>query len=318
LIRRNPAATLGLAAIVQVVYGICSAFISWQELTAAHQFSVSVAGTPTNEQAVRALGDFARSFAPYVAFQFLLVFLFQAVLTGMLTGAIGHGLLGHKITIGEAWRLARVPAVLGVTILAALIAVGMWVPVTAIVIGLAVAHAGAAAVVVGILGGLATLVLTIWISIRLTIALPAVVLEGVGPIDALKRSWQLVQGSWWRVFGITLLTGIVVAFIGFVLQFPFAIVGSLAGGSSFTMFNAGSTAAAPTVLSVAIGAIGSIVAATCTRPISAGVTVLLYTDMRIRKEGLDLALNQAAQARALTGDEFRNLWRPGQPTWRQP
>jgi hypothetical protein len=69
---------------------------------------------------------------------------------------------------------------------------------------------------------------------------------------------------------------------------------------------------------VAIGAIGSIVAATCTRPISAGVTVLLYTDMRIRKEGLDLALNQAAQAQALTGDEFMNLWRPGQPTWRRP
>ena len=48
--------------------------------------------------------------------------------------------------------------------------------------------------------------------------------------------------------------------------------------------------AAPTILWVVIGAVGSIVAATCTRPISAGVTVLLYTDMRIRKEGLDLAL----------------------------
>jgi hypothetical protein len=87
------------------------------------------------------------------------------------------------------------------------------------------------------------------------------------------------------------------------------------------MFHAGSSgaaAAAPTVLSLAIGAIGSIIAATCTRPISAGVTVLLYTDMRIRKEGLDLALNQAAQARGLTGDEFRNLWRPGQPPPGQP
>ncbi len=86
------------------------------------------------------------------------------------------------------------------------------------------------------------------------------------------------------------------------------------------MFNPGSTAAtaAPTILGVTISAIGTIIAATCTRPISAGVTVLLYTDMRIRKEGLDLALNQAAQTQGLSGDEFMNLWRPGQPTWRQP
>jgi hypothetical protein len=33
--------------------------------------------------------------------------------------------------------------------------------------------------------------------------------------------------------------------------------------------------------------------------------------MRIRKEGLDLALQQASQAQALTGDEFMSLWRPG-------
>jgi len=181
----------------------------------------------------------------------------------------------------------------------------------------------ALAVVIGIVGFLAAFVVSIWVSIRLTLAVPAVVLEGAGPVDALRRSWQLVQGSWWRVFGITLLAGIVVAFIGFILQLPFNIVSSLAGdGSGFpAMFNAGSSAAvtaAPTTLGIVVGAIGSIIAATCTRPISAGVTVLLYTDMRIRKEGLDLALNQAAQTKALTGDEFMSLWRPGQPPWRQP
>jgi hypothetical protein len=252
----------------------------------------------------------------------VLVFLFQAVLTGMLTGALGHGLLGHKITIADAWRLARVPAVLGVTLLVSLILIGIWVPIFAIVFGLAVANAGGAAIGLGIIGGIGTFVVFVWISIRLTLAVPSVVLEGIGPVEALRRSWQLVQGSWWRVFGITLLAGIVVAIIGFILQFPFGIVSSLiGGGGGFTMINTGSSTvatAAPTVLGVAISAIGSIVAATCTRPISAGVTVLLYTDMRIRREGLDIALNQAAQAQGLTGDEFRGLWRPGQPPRRQP
>ena len=156
--------------------------------------------------------------------------MFQAVLTGMLTGALGHGLLGNKITIGEAWRIARVPAVLGVTVLVSLILIGIWIPIVAIVGALVAANAGVAALVVGIVGGLTTLVLTIWISIRLTLAVPAVVLEGAGPVEALRRSWQLVGGSWWRVFGITLLAGIVVAIIGGILQIPFRIVGLIVGG----------------------------------------------------------------------------------------
>jgi len=321
LVRRNPVATLGLAAIIQTLYGVCGAFISYQELNATHDLTIT--SSTTGPQLTRALGHFLSSFAPYAVLEFALVLVFQSVLTGMLTGALGHGLLGHKITISEAWQIARVPAVIGVSLLLPLIASGIWAPIAIIVVVLAVAKVTALAVVLGIVGFIAAFVLTVWISIRLTLAVPAVVLEGAGPIEALKRSWQLVQGSWWRVLGITLLAWIVVAFIAVILQLPFSIVASLVGGGGgfTTMFNPGSSTvatAAPTVLGVVIGAIGSIIAATCTRPISAGVTMLLYTDMRIRKEGLDLALNQAAQAQGLTGDEFMRLWRPGQPTWRQP
>src|SRR5262249_20374407 len=48
------------------------------------------------------------------------------------------------------------------------------------------------------------------------------------------------------------------------------------------------------------------------RPISAGVAVLLYVDLRMRREGLDLVLQTAAgSGGAPTGDEFASLWRPG-------
>jgi hypothetical protein len=64
------------------------------------------------------------------------------------------------------------------------------------------------------------------------------------------------------------------------------------------------------VAALVIGAIGSILAATVTRPISAGVNVLLYVDLRMRREGLDLTLREAAQSQSLTGGEFAALWRP--------
>ncbi len=288
LIRRNPVATLGLAAIIQTIYGIVSAFITWRELNAAHTL-IRLPQHPNSTQLGHAFGQFFSTYIPFALLQFALIFVFQAVLTGMLTGVIGRGLLGNKITIGEAWQIARVPAVIGVSLLLPLIVLALWIPVAAITIALAVAKITAAAVLVGVLGSIAALVLTIWILIRLTLAVPAVVLEGAGPVTALRRPWQLVQG-------------IVRSLIG--------------GGSGFTpVFSPGTTVAvaAPSVLGLVIGAIGSIIAATCTRPISAGVTVLLYTDMRMRKEGLDLALHQASQARGLTGDEFMRLWRPGMP-----
>jgi hypothetical protein len=61
---------------------------------------------------------------------------------------------------------------------------------------------------------------------------------------------------------------------------------------------------------VIITAIGGILASTVTRPVSAGVSVLLYTDLRMRREGLDLALRTAAGSEGLTGNEFDAAWRP--------
>jgi hypothetical protein len=66
--------------------------------------------------------------------------------------------------------------------------------------------------------------------------------------------------------------------------------------------------------------IGAIAAGTVTRPITAGVTVLLYVDMRMRKEGLDLALRTASGTGqpgsglpgtgGPLGDDFATVWRP--------
>jgi hypothetical protein len=136
------------------------------------------------------------------------------------------------------------------------------------------------------------------------------VLENERPSQALARSWRLVRRSFWRVFGITLLAGIIVAIAGGILQLPFTFFGAVLGSGT-----------GGTVILV----IGAIAAGTVTRPITAGVTVLLYVDMRMRKEGLDLALRSAAASGrpgsglpgsslpgsgGPLGDDFATVWRP--------
>jgi hypothetical protein len=239
----------------------------------------------------------------------VLAILMQSILAGLLTAVIGRGVLGHRITAGEAWRIAapRLPAVVGAAFAVVGILVALWALLGLVLLGLSLAGAPTALIVgLGVLGFFPVLVLTIWFGVMLSLATPAVVLERQGPLQSLRRSWRLVSRSFWRVFGILLLAGLIVAIAGGILQFPFAIAsGATAFGSGGVLSGNG-----PGVVSTLIGAVGGIVASTVTRPIAAGVIVLLYVDMRMRKEGLDLALQTAAGSEQAPGDEFATVWRP--------
>ena len=50
----------------------------------------------------------------------ILAVVIELVLTGLLTVVIGRGVLGQKVSMGEAWRLGlpRLPAILGAIVLA--------------------------------------------------------------------------------------------------------------------------------------------------------------------------------------------------------
>ena len=229
-----------------------------------------------------------------------------SALTGMLSVVIGRGILGRTVRLGEAWRASRLGAVIGTSLLLLLIGICVPLPVAVVAVVLVLLHLGPVAAIIAVLGGIASVVFEILLGIRLSLALPALMLERTTPRNAIARSWELSRGSFWRLFGILLLTEIVVGIAATLLSLPFTILGNLAGGSS----NVFSLTASASVAAVILGAIGGIVASTIARPVSAGVAVLLYADLRMRREGLDLVLRSAAESQALTGDEFGTAWRP--------
>jgi membrane-anchored glycerophosphoryl diester phosphodiesterase (GDPDase) len=146
----------------------------------------------------------------------------------------------------------------------------------------------------------------LFFSTRFAFAAPAAVLEGRGPIDAMRRSWNLVTGDFWRVLGIMLLTMLLVGLVGGVLSVPFSV-----GGTVLGMVGGGSATSA--VLSAVLIAIGGTLGAMVSYPLQAGVAGLLYADRRMRSEAFDLVLQTAAieQQRQgwvhATADE---LWHP--------
>jgi hypothetical protein len=73
------------------------------------------------------------------------------------------------------------------------------------------------------LGLLALIVPGLFLLTRWVLVTPVVVLERLGATDALRRSWQLVRGNGWTVFGVILVTLVLalIAQLVFVSLFAF-------------------------------------------------------------------------------------------------
>jgi hypothetical protein len=186
------------------------------------------------------------------------------VLTGMLTVVVGEAVLGRPIDLGEVWRRVRprIGSLIGAAILVFLTV---------------------------LLGAIALILPGIYLAVGLAFTTPALILEGQSVTTAMGRSRELVKGDWWRVFGILILASIIASIVGGVISLPF--VAASGGGNAFRL---GVEPVHLSTLALAVQAIGQIVSKTVTAPISAGVTVLLYIDRRMRREGLDVALARAA------------------------
>ncbi|MGW1767072.1 DUF7544 domain-containing protein [Streptomyces sp. NPDC002073] len=209
------------------------------------------------------------------------------IATATLTMVFSRAVLGQSSAIGPVWREAR-PQLLkltGLTLLVGLMGVAI------IAVGI-LPGVLAGSWPLGVLGGLAGVLVTVWLWIRFALASPALMLEKQGVFKALGRSAKLVRGSWWRVFGITLLTQILTSIVAGIIILPFTFAAMALTGDGMNGILEGTAEFGWGFL--IISAIGAVIALTITMPINAGVTVLLYIDQRIRREALDLELARAA------------------------
>ncbi|MFF4170013.1 glycerophosphoryl diester phosphodiesterase membrane domain-containing protein [Streptomyces sp. NPDC001744] len=213
------------------------------------------------------------------------------VSSALLTVVISRAILGRPVSLSSAWQEARprLLRLLGLTLLLA--AMSAAVVFAGLLPGRLVG--GAPGVALTLLGSLAALVAFVWLLIRFSLASPALMLERGGVVQSLKRSAKLVQGSWWRVFGIVLLTQLLIYLFTLVVSIPFMLLAIAVDGDGLTGLVAGTSTTFGWPFLIVTG-IGGVITNALTYPISAGVTVLLYVDQRIRREALDLELIRAA------------------------
>ncbi|CAM5392485.1 glycerophosphoryl diester phosphodiesterase membrane domain-containing protein [Streptomyces griseorubiginosus] len=242
------------------------------------------------DEVTRALGETMVS----TTVVFLISLIGTVVATALLTTVTSRAVLGRPVTTGEAWRDARpqVPRLFGLIFLLLLITFGVLAvgALPGILVGVAGSKGGGIALAV--LGILGASVVALWLMIRFSLASPALMLEKQTIVKSMSRSTKLVRGSWWRVLGIQLLAGIIANIVAAIVVLPFTFLAAALSGDGVGGFVNGTGDLGWTFL--IISGIGSVIGSMITFPISAGVTVLLYIDQRIRREALDLELARAA------------------------
>jgi hypothetical protein len=258
MIRRNPRLTLGLSALVAAVQMVIVVGIEVATYTGLGRITITSRQRAT---ASTGLGPLLGGNTVQLA-TVLVGALLGALLTGMLTVAITQDVLGVRLSLDEVWRRTR-PR------LWALVAVALVTTVCQY-------------------GGLLVLIAPgVWLWGIWAVAIPALMVEGTGVRGALRRSRALVRGSFWRVWSTRAVGVVVVLILNLMITVPFAVIGLAVDSDAFSASSG--THHAPLLFAV-LTAVGSAVATAFSAPIRAGVDALLYVDLRMRREGLDIIL----------------------------
>ncbi len=135
--------------------------------------------------------------------------------TGAVAELAARSLAGFDLSIGRAYgvTLRRLPHLLGAALITGSLVAA---PVA---LALLLDRATGSAVVY-----LFTVVLSVYLAVRLVFAPYIALFEQAGPVTSVRRSWNLVSGMWLRTFGLLIIIGLLLG----IIQMLFQLLGAIA------------------------------------------------------------------------------------------
>lgn len=237
----------------------------------------------------------------------ILFWLTMPLMQAAVAKAVAEFYLGTEPGVAEAYRFAlrKWPTLLGIMLLIALLTSGITM-VVMIPLGVMLGMAGPsvfgspgdnvavtlAVIAIGLVIMLIALAVVLYLSLKLYFGGLVAVLEDTTAVAALQRSWQLTHGHLLRVLVTVSVLWLMVVFARGIVTWPAQLAFIFLGQDM-----AGAVYAGVQALSVLMEVL--------TQPLLVTGTVLLYYDLRIRKEGFDLT----AMAEAIGEPELAQLQR---------
>ena len=196
------------------------------------------------------------------------------------TWSVSAVYLGEPATIRMAYQTALKHWFRYTLIVLRQLWAGFWLPIILFAFGLGMQFARRGSPSANVTAGLIyivaffSLAFAVWAYIRVSLAIPAAVVESLGVRASIKRSKQLLVDRKMRVFLLLVFLFALYLIIGAV-QTPLAIMAVRTRGAQAFLTHA---------ISLAIG----FVTGTLVGPIGAIAVCLFYIDERVRREGFDI------------------------------
>ncbi len=284
-IRRNAKAMLGAALLAQTLAAVLTAILTAISATSAASLEAWAEGLTEQD-----LVPLVVTFASGVLLVSVLTVFLSAVLQGAMVVPVARSVLNRPTGFRQMWSLARSSAGALIRLAALLGSAGLLVALLFVALAvLLVSTVGGVGALILIPLGLVCFVLYVWIYIKLMVAPAAVVVEELGALAGIRRSWELTANSWWRILGITLVVGIMVGVIAQIVTIPVSLLSGFYTGVVSPHGGAEQAITAAVVVGVATAVIGAVVGAVGFA-FQTSVMALLYLDLRMRRDGLDIAL----------------------------
>ena len=298
VLRRNPKPTFGAALLIQGSF-----YLLLILAVAGVSFSaVSRVNSSTSQNTDQITAGATGLIVVASIIPALLAVIASAVLQGIIVLEVSSGTVGEKLTLRALLTKARgrIGALIGWAALVVL-ALTVVLGVIVVIIVLLVVSLGTggiiAAVLIGFLASIGLAVVYVWLSTKLALVSSVLMIERLSIREAVARSWSLTEGYFWRTFGITLLVAVIIGFVSQVASIPLSIVTQFAT----VLFDPqGQKGSGVTVLLVVVGLLAVVIAVviqSITSVVQSATTGLIYLDLRMRKEGLDLELVRYVEAK---------------------
>lgn len=282
-IRANPTVMFGLTALVVTVTVVLQTLVQLylSRILAASLSDLMLSSGLAADGGAEMTDVLALSGAQTVTAPLLVPAV--TMLTGLLIVSVSRSVIGRTVSIREVLRSPRVWWVFGFSVLVGLAQLVVLGALVGVVVLAFVQGQDALAWVVLVVGLLAVLVAGVWVMVRTLLVPAALMLEGKPFWATVARAWRLTRGSFWRLLGIYLLSSVLVSVLAQLFIVPASFFGSLVVGATGSYD-----------LTLVIGAVGNVVGLTVSTSFLAAVVALLYVDVRMRSEGLDVELARAA------------------------
>ena len=303
-LRANPKAMFVPSLVVMSIMGLISAGSFIFFFSRINLPGVTTSGELTEADVEANLDQLGSSIAGLLVqtgLTSVLTVFAASILTGLLIVTVSRTILGRKASLSDVWQRTkpRVGALIGQVIIIQIIlsvatvvfivigVVVFWLPVNSMTTS--GGDDSAAGLIVLTIIGIVVVTLVFMLALfalgcKLCLAPAALILENIGVFEGISRSWTLTRGYFWRVVGIRLLSTIIIG------------VASWAASSALNFVTQGLAFMAPSAMVVVLAGsvlVSSLIQAV-TMPFDSAVVALIYTDLRMRSEGLDVELRRAA------------------------